>query len=612
MVQGEELKRLLEGISSGMMEHVFYWESIEVKNEIAATFSETYPKFLEIDRPKETKAIKEYRKKIFQNPVLSDLSRIMGKVSKIPQAEGFSVNFMKSASGENQLKDYTEELNNNRGLLDWFFNEWNTAFTLDPNSVVAVIDKNPPETETVSQNPKPYIFDSEDVIDFVADRYCVLRDGNDANSTHYLIDDTYYYIISRNEDMSLNVKRIEHKAGFLPYGKVGKYIKERKGDEVLYKSIISDAIPHFRSAIRRYNDQEVEFIHHINTLEWQMARSKCKRCKGSGKMGTKDGSIKCEECNGSGLEQWDELNKLLIEPKEFSFLKEGYNFPFTSPGGYVPRNIAAVKAIEGAYGKHLDEAYNAIDFGVLRPKTFATHEAVMSKRMDREEYDAKIYDIAQHLVFNAIIPAYRGIDALKFGREKIVEENKVFSRIPKITIPTSYTLTSADEILDELKIAKEAGVSYNLTSAMLIKYANNRLGKDSIGSLAMDDEIALKPFGDMTVEEIELMLGGGEDSATNLVSLRDAILYANWKSLYKRAERDHTDWFAYELQKKHDILYGYVDELIKNKELNEKEHINTLDNFIPKKEMNAAVAEHNQMSKANHDAVIEVNPEKVE
>ena len=86
----EKLKLILE---ENQLKHSFYDDSVKIANEINETFGDDYPAFLNLERPKEAKKDKEYRKSVFKNPVKGHLSRILDKLIKVEQSEDFLVNY---------------------------------------------------------------------------------------------------------------------------------------------------------------------------------------------------------------------------------------------------------------------------------------------------------------------------------------------------------------------------------------------------------------------------------------------------------------------------------------------------------------------------------------
>jgi len=381
MLVFEEIKVWLKKVSDENSRHVFYKESVKIAEEIEILYSESYPKFLKLDRPKQSKKDEKYREDVYNNPVKSHFGRIVDKKMAIRQSQDYLVNYPLNESGKNPLKDYCENGYNGFGTFtDWVFSIGVNKADTDPNAVFCVLDKNPPERQTEPFKPFPYIFDSKDVLLFERNKYCLLRETSSLNkwiNKYYVIDDTNYWIFSENEingRMTTSyIGPIPHFCGEMPAKKIGKYIKKQDSasNEVLLESMFSYTLTDFKKAIRRSSDLEVALVHHIHPLDWMMAPKKCQSCKGKGKtdpnLEHKHG-VKCDVCNGKGTQGWDALNVLEIDSFQDKWLDGKATFPFSSPAGTAERNIAAVLAVDTFFNNAIDDGYGAVDMGILRKK----------------------------------------------------------------------------------------------------------------------------------------------------------------------------------------------------------------------------------------------------
>ena len=563
MLNNEELEGVVKRLKDQGFHHYFYDKSVEIADEIEQTFSKAYPKFLDIQRPKESKKNAQYRKDIYLNPAMAHRSRIIDKLVKVEQSEDFLINYPTSQDGYSALKDYCEQnFNGSNTLTNWVFSIGINAFANDPNAVVAVLDKMPPDRESQGHKPYPYVFISSDVVAF-NDKYCVLKEKDEGNATldtYYILDDTYYYILHpiQWQRTTAELQKVKHNFNGFPAFKIGQYIQEvSPRGERLYKSFFTDAIPFFRSAIRRYNDQEIELIQHINTLEWQIEDKKCTACKGKGHHESKSGPIKCKVCEGVGSITWNQLDILKVPMVEESPTSGNpkRTFPFNAPGGYVPRNIEALKAIRESVDSHIDDAYNALDVGILRKRGIVMAESGEAKQYDRLEFSQKIYSFGRHIIENIMLPIYKMIDAQLFGHTGIS-----VSRIPEIVIPINFDIMSPEMILQEIKLAKEGGMSKEVIGSLELKYCKLVNGDNSREAITLSDEINLNPHYGKTVEEL-MLLYGGDGSSANATKATDFIIAVNFKGFIDLAMREHQDWVHKEEKDKFNILESYAKEV---------------------------------------------------
>ena len=133
--------------------HPFYQDSINHRDEILELFSLTYPKFMELTRPRETDAQKKYRKDVFQNPTLSIKERVFDYIKNIKKNADYVVKYASDA-GKNQedFNNYVKEKFNREGDLEgWLWENAVNMVSLDPNSVMAFI---PIESQTETEPRK--------------------------------------------------------------------------------------------------------------------------------------------------------------------------------------------------------------------------------------------------------------------------------------------------------------------------------------------------------------------------------------------------------------------------------------------------------------------------
>jgi len=573
MLVFEEIKELLKKVSEKTSKHIFYDDSVKIADDIKVLYSEDYPKFLDLDRPKESSKDKKYRKEVYNNPVKSHFGRIVDKKMAIKQSQDYLINYPLNANGQNPLKDYCENGYNGFGTItDWVFSIGVINADTDPNAVLCVLDKNPPERQTESFKPFPYIFASKDVLLFERNKYCLLKETSSLNkwiNKYYIVDDVNYWIFSENE---INgrvttdfIGPIPHFCGEMPAKKIGKYIKKQDSasNEVLLESMFSYTLTDFKKAIRRSSDLEVALVHHIHPLDWMMAPKKCQTCKGKGKtdptLEHKNG-LKCDVCNGKGTQGWDALNVLEIDSFQDKWLDGKATFPFSSPAGTAERNIAAVLAVDTFFNNAIDDGYGAVDMGILRKRDINSAESGEAKKYNRLDYEKKIHSEGEHLIKNIQLPIFKWTSSQLFG-----VTNDRSNYVPEITIPISFDILSPEMILEELKICEDAGVSKEIKGALEVKYSALVFGENSRETKTLRDEINLNPLFGKDTDSIVSFYGTGEKTELNGISEIDYILNGSFKSFIDRAYRQYPNWTLLSEEEKHAILVQYANELIQKR-----------------------------------------------
>ena len=571
MLVFEEIKELLKKVGDKNSRHVFYNESVKIADDIKVLYSEDYPKFLDLNRPKETTKDKNYRKAVYNNPVKSHYGRIVDKKMSIKNSQDYLINYPLDTTGNNPLKDYCESRFGGFGnITDWTFSIAVINESTDPNAVMCVIDKNPPERQTESYKPFPYIFASKDVLFFERNKYCVLKEDNPLNkftSKYYIIDDVNYWIFEEKENggriLTDYIGPIPHFCGEMPAKKIGKYIKQQDSatQEVLLESIFSYTLTDFKRAITRSSDLEVALVHHIHPLDWMMAPKKCQKCNGKGTFAHKDNPKEtCDTCNGKGSQGWDALNVMEIDIFQDKWLDGKGTFPFSSPAGTAERNVEAVIAVDTFFNKAIDDAYGSIDFGILRKKDINAAESGEAKKYNRLDYEKKVHSEGEHIIKNIQLPIFKWINSQLFG---FISANTNY--VPEITIPISFDILSPEMILEELKVCEDAGVSKEIKGALEIKYSKLVFGDKSRETQTLLDEINLNPQFGKDTDSIVSFYGTGQGTELNGISEIDYIINASFKSFIDRAYREYPNWISLSETEKMTILVGYANELIQKR-----------------------------------------------
>ncbi len=164
-----------DGLPNANLRHAFYQASIDHRDHLRKVFRKTYPDYLDINRPKEQVANKNYRRRVYRNPFRGLRTRIIETLDYIRQADDFSVAFPTDlkTGGEN-LETYTGgSFSGDGDLTSWFFRRVRPLYVKDPNAVLIVLPTSQPTSDTVRAEPRALLVECQNVIQHKKGRFCV-------------------------------------------------------------------------------------------------------------------------------------------------------------------------------------------------------------------------------------------------------------------------------------------------------------------------------------------------------------------------------------------------------------------------------------------------------
>lgn len=320
------------------LRHSFYQASIDHRDRLRQVFRKKMPDYLNINRPKERPAYKEYREKIYRNPMRTLRRRVIEVLDYIRQADDFDVSF-KSETNTNAednfeqfvtASTYTKE----GSAEEWFFKKVRTKYVDDPNAVLVVLPLQQPKSDQERVIPVPMLISCDKVYQHRKGEFAVLEatekswiqgpSGQVKKGKILLFVDHDSYCVAKQmatvksgEDVNLiwditglnrNVVTDEqtqeqqvvttflpplHFCPVMPARKIGKIREEQAEEkakvsgyqielvcsndegEEFYESILSDALPHVEGVQELGSDIQVERNFHVSSEEWRFGAKRC-------------------------------------------------------------------------------------------------------------------------------------------------------------------------------------------------------------------------------------------------------------------------------------------------------------------------------------------------
>jgi len=145
------------------LRHAFYGRSIQHVLDLKEVFSDSYPRYLDINRPNESAKNKAYRKRVYRNPFRSYANRVKNALDFIRQADDFEVKFPTLPENtRDRLEDYTGTgFSASGSVVNWFFEYAVRDYLNDPNSVLLTLPEEGTRLDTQYPEPRLQLFPSE-------------------------------------------------------------------------------------------------------------------------------------------------------------------------------------------------------------------------------------------------------------------------------------------------------------------------------------------------------------------------------------------------------------------------------------------------------------------
>ncbi|GAA4464174.1 hypothetical protein GCM10023189_43110 [Nibrella saemangeumensis] len=610
------------GQPSGPLLHEYYKCAVDHAAEIEEVFSTKYPKFLDVNRPKEQKQYKDYRREIFVNPFVGFINRVTSVFGYIRQADDFDVKFPSSElPDEDKLETYCGKgFSEDGSVMDWFFANAIPGYVRDPNAVLLTLPDAPSYDENEYVKPRLHLIPAGNVWLFQKGKKAVLlstekswiqvgQEMKQEGSIIFFIDHESYCIARQTSDtpagtvlpgrdptagwqiLGLAYEPFDtvdadgnpvtelaqvfrpplHYCNGLPARKLGLKRRARNAKkEEWYESLLSDAIPFIKLALQDQNDIQVEKNFHVSSQEWRRSTNKCKQkgCVGGVvyKQATIEGvevitdTEECPVCKGTGFDvSGSGVGIIWVTGQENMGFMNGDT-------GKIP---------PGAPGGFIPRNIESLQelckqFKENTNEAYATinmqfirqtplEVSGTSKRYDREELYRELNTQAAH-VLSLLRFAYECIDAQRYGAS-----GRDGVMVPDVMVPVRFNLENAELTREELNNAKERGYDPTLVEVFETKMLMYTVGEKTPEFLRYKLRKLLDPYKDMTDETKAFymsMLFRDPQSSQQKKALERFWLSIHFDGLVSDALIDDEGFFELPLKQQREELYRRVRELM--------------------------------------------------
>ncbi len=551
--------------------HPAYQESKEQYEKLQVHADGCMPKKLISERrPSESDHVKKYREAIYKPITEGSITKVLNSLSKIRRSQDWSIKYNKSAvppsiHEDETPKEYFEHnFPNFESLTNWVFEMGLKNYCIDANALVVVMpmDFNVPENGYVK--PYPYIFNCEQVLQYVADDYCIVKSCDVSNYTAagQIFNGEVWYVVTTQwiaryeqsdskKGFKLSSDPFIHGLEYMPVIKMPGVFYKAKDGYVINKSRISSMVPSLDEAAREYSDLQAEIVQHTHSEKWIYSTQDCTSCNGSGQMKTEGGFVTCKTCSGGGKVVTSPYSNMVIKPAAI-----GEQAIPTPPAGYIQKtDVAAMVAImDKRVDNHLYKALAAINMEFLANVPLS--ESGIAKQVDRDELNTFVHSIAEDLVrlMDRIIKI-----SIDYRYKILVPDKKARKELaPEINVPQVFDLLSTSYLMDELDKARKAGLNPVLIKALEIEFASKKFLTNHEVAEFLACIYELDPFGALSSDDKMAI------SQNDWAMKEDVVISANIQYFVQRAMNENKDFDDMDYKKKREIMVRYAKEVIQS------------------------------------------------
>lgn len=551
-----------------------YEETKKLYESIRVHANGEYPeKLIGERRPHESDYVHKYRKKIYVPITKETFSAVINSLGKIRRSTDWSISYDKSkvparVPESETLQQYCEfKYPYHTSVTNWTFSVLLKCYLMDANALVLVKPLYIPDSDTEFLQPFPFIFYSDQVIDYKENQYAVLIDGKkDKRGKPYLwhvVDDEGIYTYSKDNKGNIYLEsEYFHGLGYMPIVKLKAVYKESVNEYSVYESRLSAMIPRLDEAVREYSDQQANIVNHLFPERWEYASQPCGSCVNE--VGVSCGQVKkftgkdkkefiyekCGSCNGTGTVAGSSpYSKFVVRPANVNLGEQTTPIP---PFGYVGKDTAIIESVDKRIEFHQYKALASINMQFLVQTPL--NQSGLAKEVDRDELNNFVYNVAEDLV-EAMDSIYKITNDYRY---MIIVQNETERKemLPSIAVPEKYDILSTTYLADEVKAARESKLNGVIISALEVDYVNKKFYNNSQVKNEMTLVMNLDPMVGATEDEKMLRLQNGG------VTRENYIISSNISSFVKRAMQENTDFITLSYDEQMAVMKGYANEII--------------------------------------------------
>lgn len=551
-----------------------YIRSCEHAEEMSVHLCGDKPqKLLNRVRPREDGAITKYRLESYEPTTKSTAEKGVTLVNKIFNPKLYAIKPKEGEKGK-QLYDYAMVEYPKFNSVVNYFSQFGLKKTLvDANGIFLIEPSEIPYREEggeivadVTKQIRPVItcYPSCDIFLCDEDYYLVfLGNGEDKDLKvkwwkFKYIDRQEITVIKISTANNQNYKyeivsSYTHDFGEIPAWKCGgTYDQKIHG---LFESFFYPAVPFWNKAVNSESDLDGAFISHLHPVWWSVAEE-CEfvetktgaRCQ-NGTLWLSNVEVRqCPECSGSGKKPKGPYETLTVTRDKL--IDPNGNQLSQPPGGYVDVPTAATQMLVDRVQRLLEQGLSALNMDIVNK--IGNNQSGEAKAYDRTElfdFLGKVRDLFYdtHLVNTFYF----------FGKYMFynVDDKTLKDSIePTIIKPNQFDIYTTDELVEQLKVSKDAGVSPVYLQTKSVEVINKEFQSHPEALEYMNLVVEMDPLAEISRTDVSAMVLDGSVSQITI------IVHDNIRKFVRRALEEDKNFGAKPFLERMEIITGFAEE----------------------------------------------------
>lgn len=455
-----------------------YRKSCDHADEMAVHLSGVKPdKLLKRVRPREDGAITDYRLESYEPTTQSTAEKAVTLCNKMFNPKLYGIKPREGKSGKalydyamveypdfNSIVQYFSQLGLKRTLEDP-----NGYFVIEPGEIPTRMDGEQVVFDLTAQiKPEIENYRSDQV--WLCDRdylllFCEYQEEDKLKKWEFKWVDrqviSEFYISTSNSRDYEWAEEWSYEHGFdeLPAWKCGGQFDARvKG---LFASFFYPAVPFWNKAINAESDLDGAFISHLHPQWWSVAEEcefteyangEAHRCT-NGTIWINSAPKMCPQCKGSGKKAKGPYESLMVSKDKLTN-PDGSSLG-QPPGGYIDVPTAATQMLVERVQKLLEQGLSALNMDIVNK--IGNNQSGEAKAYDRTELFDFLGKIRDLFYDKHIVNTFYFFARYMFiGVDKVTIKNTIE---PTVIKPSQFDIYSTDELVEQLKVSKDANVS---------------------------------------------------------------------------------------------------------------------------------------------------------
>lgn len=566
------LSFLAKSMSDEKIRHDCYFKCVEHAEDMGVHLYGDIPnKILDTVRPREEKETKDYRKSIYQPTTQSTAEKGVAILSKIFNPTLYSIQWKSNNPSSDALMKYTMENYPEYNSVVAFLQQTALKKMLaDPNGVIAATITNYEIIDIERPEPIAIIYGSKNI--WYQDRniFLIFKRKEEPSSLqgHAKYPIFYFCLYDKEKIVEFTAQKVSqdkvevietakyvHNFGQVPVWHLRGTPEAMDNGSIYYKSFFNAAIPFWNKAIHHESDLDGAYINHLHPIRAELAEE-CdyiengQRCK-KGSIVFPDGKTNiCPSCHGSGY------RSVKSPYGVYKYNKEKLSTEGTSsltPVQYITVPTEPTAMLERRVEMLLEKGLYALNMDILN--RIGENQSGVAKVIDRDELYDFMYRISTVMFDIHLTNIFYFFNKYMFG---ISDKAKSNENLPEINKPVQFDISSALEMMEEMKAAKDAGVNPQYLRQAQKEVNDKKFASSPDIKAKLDLMIDLDPAPEYDLETVKLAVDSG------LLPKEYAVIHVNIEYFVDRALFENPKFSDLPKEEKMKVLTKYAEELMED------------------------------------------------